>query len=129
MADIKSKTNKPSLSKAMEQAILVLSHKKPGNADVVYRNLYTALAASKRLGTMVSDNNLTQKELMDISRRLLNAGLCWEKHIFMPVQIFCRMKPLRYVLENKEILLGMHGQEVFFNAYNHLKMFFINFLG
>lgn len=119
----------PSVHQAQEAAILVLSRKRDGDETSVYNDLYNALAASGKLGKLLSEYGLTRQEMEDISRHLLDNGLCWEKHIFMPVQIFCRARPLRYVLEHKEDLTGKRGQEAFAETYRHLRNYFLLPLG
>jgi len=117
------------LYRAMEKAILVLSGKQAGDEDKVLRNFYDALRANKRYGKLIIEHEFSFETLRNIALRLRDVGLTWEKAYYMPIQIFSRVKPLRYVLDHSDELLEKKGHAAFLGAYNTLRGFFLQVLG
>ncbi len=120
---------KPSVIKAQEKAILVFSGKETGDKKAVIQALYDALCTKQPYAKYLQNSDMTWEDMYTIAEYMRGIGLNWEKAFYMPIQPFCKVKSLRYILAHKQEAMGCKGREAFFGVYWYLRSCFVQFLG
>ncbi len=120
---------KPSVFKVEQKAILVFSGKETGDKKAVTQALYDALCTKQPYAKYLQNSDMTWEDMYAIAEHMRGIGLTWEKAYYMPIQSFCRVKSLKYILAHKEESLGNKGTEEFLKLYVYLKSCFIKAFG
>jgi len=114
----------PNLNKSIDEASLLLLNKKSGDEEAAYRNFYQALCDTSPHGEMIQERGLTLEEIIKISRNLRNFGFGLEKYYYLPVYAFYRINSFKYILEHREELEKLKGDEAFTEAALGIKKYF-----
>jgi len=114
----------PNLNQSIDEASLLFLNRRSGDEEAAYRNFYNALCETIPHGELIREHGLTLEELIEISRNLRNFGYGLEKVVYLPVYAFYHLKSLQYILNHREELRKLKGDEAFMNAAVGLKKYY-----
>ena len=119
-----AKDNKLSVNGAQNRAIEVFSAKASGDKQAVIQDLYDALLRKRRYAKHLQNSDLTWEDMFKIAENIHKIGVGWDKAFYMPIQPFCRVKSLKYIIAHKKEASGDMGTDVFLHTLAELKTFF-----
>lgn len=108
--------NSPKLNHAIEEACSISLHRQEGDEEAAYRKFYDALCDTSPHGDMIREQNFTVEEMIDIIQNLRKAGYGLTTYFYMPIFALYRMKTFKYILEHKDELRKLKGQDAFREA-------------
>ncbi len=108
--------NSHKVNHAIEKACAISLLRQEGNEEAAYRNFYDALCETSPFGDMIREQKFTFEEMMEINHNLREAGYGLTTYFYMPVFAFYRKKSFQYILQHREALRRLQGQEAFSDA-------------
>lgn len=110
-------------SKLMKNLIMILVHKKNGDKDIAYQELFQCIKTFPgQLSNVVEEYGFTCEEFKSLSQRFMALGFSWQKSDYVPVSIFCFAKPLEYILQNRKVFDGGTYDELIDVTYSVTKL-------
>lgn len=115
-----SESNKK--SKLMKELIDILENKKEGDKNKAYQELYNCIKHFQGLSEIVQTYDFSYEEFIELSRRFMALGFGWKKGNYIPFSIFCFVKPLSYLLQNKDVFENGSYDELLRVTYNTVEL-------
>lgn len=94
---------------------------KSSHREKAYKDLYDLCAKDIILSRLVTEYDVTEEDIKNLSQQIQGTGYAWVNTDYMPVSTFCFYKPFKYILENRNNLNNINNQSI---VFHNLQLYF-----